>query len=255
MKRTQLLYLSSEDNDYATNPNDPSRFIKHMNDIINIDRSVEKAFITVRYADLPQLKIIVNDTNDSIIINSVDEVTIPSGPYINETTFLGSVLTALNNYLGVGSVNGVYTPGLGYTFENTGNTVLTFNFPNSSARDLLGFRDTIGLTPGTNASSQVLPFPATTRGINICTNLNLSNTYSSRKNGRSDVLEVFPVNPSGSSTFTNTNTVFRSELKNDTINTIELWLRDGRGNVILLDEFQYWTVGILVQIEPIKIKE
>jgi hypothetical protein len=85
--------------------------------------------------------------------------------------------------------------------------------------------------------------------IALHTNINIHNTFLSRNNGRTNILEYFVRGASGTrSVYGNTTTDVRSEVLNRNISDIEVWLTDLDHQALELRGL-HWHVTLLFEIE------
>jgi len=257
--RSYLIHLSS-DADVSYKFGNTMRFSSNIKENIII-KDCERAFVSVRNVRIPNVMTQINNFNDTIVFRNTD-TNITSNLILDHGNYTGIQLATYFENI----VNGFFGPNFQVVFvPQTGK----FNFQNQTANNLqiewsanydshilFGFPLNILPLPISinyveSPSIAILnPIPE----VYLNSSLNLLHVYDNRKEGRSNLLDIFPISniPIGSDLFySNQNSEFRAEFVGKHISDIELWLTDNKNRVISFTTgFVYaYEVTLLIQIE------
>lgn len=219
----------------------------------------ERAFVSVRHARIPNMVSQVNATNDQVNFLNTDTnvmttIDIPHGNYTGPqlaTTFgIGMAVT-----YGAGATVGYDATSGRFVFSNgSAQNLAIVWFVGKTVHKLFGFPYAVHLWP-INAISvsprvaKLVSIPV----IHLHSNMTLSHTYDNKLNGRSTMLETFPIMNASIGTdlfFSNQNTEFRAEFVGKQLSDIELWLTDPDYNILqFIQDDEFYTVSVLIQIE------
>lgn len=256
-KRTHLLYLSSKQGSARyVNRVDNMRF--DLADMITIDKTKERGFVSLRFAQVPNTFSQIHAGNDAFLLSSPTifapvEIVIPHGTYTGSqlaseirdllllTAFGNTVIFSFNIAAGKFKITNNRAEIVAITFDQE-----------HSAQELLGLPPIGKLTAGNTASYCVYTANFSQVGVfGIHSSLDLNNTYSSHNKGSTNILEMFPMTGTTGeqSSYTNTNNYFRSEIRNENIANISLWFTDDEGDILEMPDSHHWMVGLLIEIE------